>query len=103
MLVIIPLTRCFPSLACQISHTVPLEIYRADDAPYYYLGNKVLVSICALTVVVFIVQRLWLGYLNTTKERKWSALSLDEKDAYQANKEEREKDGNRRLDFRFKY
>ena len=60
-------------------------------------------SICALTVVVFIVQRQWLRQLNKTKERKWSALSLEEKEAYQANREEREKDGNRRVDFRFKY
>ncbi|KIN00026.1 hypothetical protein OIDMADRAFT_166152 [Oidiodendron maius Zn] len=79
------------------------QIYRQDDAPYYYRGNKVLVSICALTVLVFIVQRQWLRQLNKTKERKWSALSLEEKEAYQANKEEREKDGNRRVDFRFKY
>ena len=92
-----------PSLACHISYNVPTEIYRQDDAPYYYRGNKVLVSICALTVVVFIVQRQWLRQLNKTKERKWSALSLEEKEAYQANKEEREKDGNRRVDFRFKY
>ena len=53
--------------------------------------------------MVFIVQRQWLRQLNKTKERKWSALSLEEKEAYQANKEEREKDGNRRVDFRFKY
>jgi hypothetical protein len=82
---------------------MPAEIYRQDDAPYYYRGNKILVSICALAVAVFIVQRQWLSHLNRMKERKWSALSLEEKEAYQADKEQRENDGNKRLDFRFKY
>lgn len=41
--------------------------------------------------------------LNRRKERAWQAMTLEERAAYQAHKEEREAEGNRRLDFRFKY
>lgn len=81
----------------------PLEIYRAEDAPYYFRGNKVLISICALSLVTFIVQREVLRMFNRRKERVWKSITVEERAAYQADKELREREGNRRLDFRFKY
>jgi hypothetical protein len=53
--------------------------------------------------VVFVVQREWLRHLNRQKERLWDALSPEERIDYQADLAEREKEGNKRLDFRFKY
>jgi len=87
----------------QIGSLISSQIYRAYDAPYYKQGNKVLVSICALSAVTFLVQRQALVYLNKQKERKWSAMSAEEKADYQNDKEAREKEGNKRLDFRFVY
>jgi hypothetical protein len=52
---------------------------------------------------VFVVQREWLRHLNRQKERQWEALSPEERIDYQADLAEREKEGNKRLDFRFKY
>lgn len=80
-----------------------LEIYRADDSPYYYRGNKVLISICALTLVTFVVQREYLRYLNRRKKTVWDSMTVEERLSYQDDREKREKDGNKRLDFRFKY
>jgi hypothetical protein len=79
------------------------EIYRKYDAPYYYTGNKVLISICALALVTFLVQREALRYMNRQKEKKWRAMSPEERLVYQADQTAREKEGNKRLDFRFKY
>ena len=79
------------------------QIYRSWDKSYYKTGNKVLVSICALSLVTFIVQRQYLAHLNKKKEEVWSAMSSEEKAAYQADQEAREKEGNKRLDFRFQY
>jgi hypothetical protein len=42
-----------------------------------------------------------LTFQNADKERKWAAMSQEEKQAYQADVAAREIDGNRRLDFRF--
>jgi hypothetical protein len=61
------------------------------------------VSILALSLVVFIVQRQWLALLNKRKARQWDAMSPEEKVVYQNDQEAREKDGNKRLDFRYAY
>ena len=79
------------------------QIYRSWDAPYYKTGNTVCIAILALSLVTFVVQRQYLVHLNKQKERVWNALSPEEKIIYQTDVEEREKDGNKRLDFRFAY
>ncbi|PYH91607.1 MFS general substrate transporter [Aspergillus ellipticus CBS 707.79] len=80
-----------------------IEIYRTSDSPYYYTGNKVLVALCVLTLFIFVAQREYLRYLNRQKERKWGAMSTGERVAYQSDQAVREQEGNKRLDFRFKY
>lgn len=87
----------------QIGSVISSQIYRADDSPYYYRGNKVLISICVLSLVAFVAQREYLRLLNRRKERVWGAMSVEEQDAYQADQTAREKEGNKRLDFRFQY
>jgi len=97
------LTAACYNVIVQIGSLIGSQIYRAYDAPYYYTGNKVLISICALSIMTFIFQREWLRHLNRKKERLWSGMSHAEREAYQNDAEERERDGNKRLDFRFKY
>jgi hypothetical protein len=87
----------------QIGSVIASQIYRAYDAPYYHRGNSVLIAICALSMVTFVVQRQYLIFLNKRKGKVWAVMSVEEKNAYQNDKEERERDGNKRLDFRFKY
>ncbi|KAI4594317.1 hypothetical protein KJ359_008340 [Pestalotiopsis sp. 9143b] len=87
----------------QIGSVVGNQIYRSWDAPYYKTGNKVCISICALSLVTFMAQRQYLKHLNKQKERAWEQMSLEERAAYQNDQEAREKDGNKRLDFRFQY
>ena len=87
----------------QIGSLVGSQIYRKADVPYYKVGNKVCISICALTIIVFVTQRQWLIYLNKKKERVWESMSAEERIAYQADQVAREEDGNKRLDFRFQY
>ncbi|KAL1850945.1 hypothetical protein Plec18170_006782 [Paecilomyces lecythidis] len=91
------------NVAVQIGSVISSQIYRASDQPYYYTGNKVLIAICTLSIVVFVIQRGYLRYLNRQKERRWSVMSSEEKLAYQFDKVAREAEGNKRLDFRFKY
>lgn len=87
----------------QVGSLIGSQIYRADDAPYYHRGNYVLLAICVLTLVVVIVQREFLRHLNRKKDVAWSAMTLEQQTAYQNDIPAREKDGNRRLDFRFSY
>ncbi|PYI00476.1 MFS general substrate transporter [Aspergillus sclerotiicarbonarius CBS 121057] len=87
----------------QVGSIISSQIYRTNDSPYYYTGNKVLIALCVLSLVVFVVQREFLRHLNRQKERKWQAMSSEERVLYQSDQEAREKEGNKRLDFRFKY
>lgn len=79
------------------------QIYRAYDAPYYKQGNAVLLAICGLSLLTFVAQRQYLVYLNKKKEAQWSAMTAQEQTTYQEDKDARELDGNKRLDFRFLY
>jgi hypothetical protein len=87
----------------QIGSLIGSQIYRSYDAPYYKQGNKVLISICALSLVTFLIQRIYLGILNKGKQNIWDAMTVEEKAAYQNDQEARGSDGTKRLDFRFKY
>jgi hypothetical protein len=62
-----------------------------------------LISILCLSVVVFIAQRQWLVYLNKKKTETWENMTPEQQVEYQTDKEQRELDGNKRLDFRFAY
>ena len=97
------LTAATYNVIVQIGSLIGSQIYRADDAPYYYRGNKVLISICALSLVVMLGQRWWLILLNKRKERVWERMDERERVRYQEDIAQRERDGNKRLDFRFKY
>ncbi|KAJ5209334.1 hypothetical protein N7449_003713 [Penicillium cf. viridicatum] len=97
------LTAATYNVIVQIGSVISSQIYRSSDSPYYHTGNKVLIAICALALVVFILQRELLRYLNRQKDKKWKAMSPEEQELYQADQVAREKDGNQRLDFRFSY
>ncbi|KAF2012952.1 MFS general substrate transporter [Aaosphaeria arxii CBS 175.79] len=85
----------------QIGSLVGSQIYRKYDSPYYKQGNSVLVAICALALVIMLVQRQVLVRLNKKKEEKWSQMTSEEKALYQSDLVAREAEGNKRLDFRF--
>ena len=87
----------------QVGSLISSQLYRADDAPYYHRGNKVLISLCVASIATFIIQNLWLRTLNRRKEKVWSAMSEADKAHYQAEKSAREAEGNKRLDFKFVY
>lgn len=77
------------------------QIYRKWDAPYYKVGNTVCISILSLAVIAIFVQRQWLIKLNKKKRQQWDELTSEQQMAYQMDTEAREKEGNKRIDFRF--
>lgn len=87
----------------QIGSLIGSQIYRSWDSPYYKHGNAVLLAICVLSLASILVQRQVLIHLNRKKERQWQTMNAAEKAAYQNDTEAREKEGNKRLDFRFVY
>lgn len=87
----------------QVGSLIGSQIYRDYQKPYYKIGNTTLVSISALALITFVVQRFVLVGLNKKKEKEWEKMSREEQLAYQNDVTARELDGNKRLDFRFVY
>ena len=85
----------------QVGFIIASQIYRKNDAPYYYQGNCVLIVLCGVSLVAIVAQKQWLRYLNERKAEVWDSMSVEEKIKYQKDFDAREKDGNKRLDFAF--
>lgn len=97
------LTAATYNVIVQVGSLIGSQIYRADDAPFYHRGNKVLIAFCVAALVVLIGQNQWLRLLNRRKQRVWDTMTEEEKARYQADTHAREQDGNKRLDFKFVY
>lgn len=97
------LTAATYNVLVQIGSLIGSQIYRADDAPYYHRGNKVLISFCVAALAVLVGQNMWLRLLNKRKERIWQSMTEEERARYQADTKAREKEGNKRLDYKFVY
>jgi hypothetical protein len=85
-------------MCCQISSIISSNIYRADDAPYYKRGNKVLIAIAVLNIVLYILAKVYYVWRNHSREKIWSAMTVEEQAHYLATTKDI---GNKRLDFRF--
>ncbi|KAF8508618.1 allantoate permease [Hysterangium stoloniferum] len=85
----------------QASAIVYANIYRADDAPRYVRGNRNLIIICAVNIfVLYPGTRFYYKWRNAQREKKWSAMSEEEKSDYLSTTKD---EGNQRLNFRFAY
>ncbi|KAK0556220.1 hypothetical protein OC846_001314 [Tilletia horrida] len=87
------------NMAVQAGSIIASQVYRADDKPLYHRGNSVLVAICAFNIVFYIATRFFYRAMNRSRDRKWNAMSSEEKARYLAENPP----SNRRLDFRFEY
>ena len=83
----------------QASAVVSAYIYRADDAPRYRRGNRVLIAIsCINLLVLYPGTKLYYIWRNKQRDKIWDAMTSEEKAHYLATTKDV---GNRRLDFRF--
>ncbi|KAF8651059.1 hypothetical protein AX16_004922 [Volvariella volvacea WC 439] len=73
-------------------------IYRADDAPDFKRGNMVNIILTAITLVLWLLQKLYYQYLNSRNARRYAALTDEEKEEEDSKREEK---GNKSLLFRF--
>ena len=85
-------------MAVQTSNIISSQIYRADDKPYYYKGNKVLLGLVAWNILLFVGAKVYYEWRNQTRDRRWNAMSREQRLHYLSTTKEK---GNKRLDFRF--
>ena len=48
----------------RISADDPVQIYRANDKPYYRTGNKVLIALAVYSAALFLVAKLYYVWRN---------------------------------------
>ncbi|ORY90782.1 major facilitator superfamily domain-containing protein [Leucosporidium creatinivorum] len=86
------------NIAVQLASIISSNIYRADDKPLYKRGNRVLLAIIILNLVIFAFTKVYFILRNRNKQAKWEALTAEERATYLATTKD---EGNRRLDFQF--
>ncbi|RDB29373.1 hypothetical protein Hypma_016020 [Hypsizygus marmoreus] len=84
----------------QAGAIVYANIYRKDDKPLYKRGNRILIAITSMNIVLYILTFFFYRTLNHRREKIWNSWSGKEQKEYvETTKDE----GNKRLDFRFAY
>ncbi|KAF8461311.1 allantoate permease [Gautieria morchelliformis] len=85
----------------QASDVISANIYRADDAPRYQRGNRALIIICCVNLLVLYPgTRTYYKWRNSQRDARWNAMSPQEKAQYLSTTTDQ---ANRRMDFRFAY
>ncbi|KAF4551895.1 MFS-type transporter-like protein 60 [Elsinoe fawcettii] len=86
------------NMAVQLSRVIYSNIYRQDDRPEYRRGNRQLLAICAMNMVIYTIVKVWYMWRNKTRQKKWDGMSTEQRIEYLTKTSDR---GNKRLDFRF--
>ncbi|KAH0847240.1 hypothetical protein AYO21_10856 [Fonsecaea monophora] len=86
------------NMGCQTSGIIASNIYREDDRPRYRRGNRVLVSLCAVNIGIYVFAKVYYVVRNKRRDRIWNAMTEEQRAEYLATTTDK---GNKRLDFRF--
>ncbi|KAF7593207.1 hypothetical protein BBP40_011837 [Aspergillus hancockii] len=86
------------NMCVQSSGIIASNIYRADDAPRYKRGNRVLVALVIMNIFIYLLTKAYYVWRNASRDKKWGAMTQEEKMNYLATTTD---EGNKRLDFRF--
>ncbi|KAH8780086.1 major facilitator superfamily domain-containing protein [Diaporthe sp. PMI_573] len=84
----------------QAGGIISSNVYRADDKPLYTRGNKQLLAVCGMNIVLYFLTKAYYVFRNKQRDKKWNAMTEDERLDYLENTTD---EGNKRLDFRFQH
>ncbi|KAK5028753.1 hypothetical protein LTS07_006132 [Exophiala sideris] len=66
------------NMAVQASNVFASQVYRTDDKPYYYKGNKALLGVVAWNIIAFIVAKAYYVHKNNKRDRVWNSMTREE-------------------------
>lgn len=76
------------------------NIYREDDKPLYKRGNRDLIAINCMNLVIYIGVHFFYKVLNNRRDKIWNSWTLEQRQQYLETTKDT---GNKRMDFRFAY
>jgi hypothetical protein len=85
-------------MTVQLGNIVSSNIYRDDDKPYYRRGNRVLIGIACMNLVLYALAKWYYVWKNKRRERVWRSWTEEERLTYLKTTTDK---GNKRIDFRF--
>lgn len=74
--------------------------HETDDAPLYRRGNKQLLGILCMNIVLYGLVKAYYVFRNKQRDFKWDAMTPEEQLNYITTTKD---EGNKRLDFRFQH
>ncbi|KAF5519068.1 putative transporter [Colletotrichum aenigma] len=86
------------NMSVQLQSIISANIYRRDDRPEYRRGNRALVGVASLNVVIYAAAKFYYVWRNRQRDRIWDAMSPEERQRYLDTTTDK---GSKRLDFRF--
>ncbi|KAF2688130.1 MFS general substrate transporter [Lentithecium fluviatile CBS 122367] len=86
------------NMMVQCGGIIGANIYRDDDKPLYKRGNRNIIVINLLAIVLFLFAKAYYVTKNKIRDRKWNAMTPEERIIYMKTTTDT---ASRRLDFRF--
>ncbi|KZT05894.1 MFS general substrate transporter [Laetiporus sulphureus 93-53] len=84
----------------QADGIVSAYIYRSSDSPLYRRGNKDLIAIAVMNIVLYVLTHYFYRTINHRREKKWNSMTAEEQEKYLETTTDK---GNEMLNFRFVY
>ncbi|KAI0095245.1 MFS general substrate transporter [Irpex rosettiformis] len=84
----------------QAGGIVSSNIYRNDDKPLYKRGNRILIGITVLNIVLYGLTWIFYRSINRHRSRTWNSMTPEEQQTYLDTTKDK---GNQKLNFRFSY
>ncbi|GJC90372.1 putative transporter YIL166C [Colletotrichum liriopes] len=86
------------NMSVQLQSIISANVYRRDDRPEYRRGNRVLVGIASLNIIIYSCAKFYYVWRNKQRDQLWDAMSPEERQRYLNTTTDK---GSKRLDFRF--
>ncbi|KAK0611022.1 major facilitator superfamily domain-containing protein [Immersiella caudata] len=86
------------NITVQLQGIVNSNIYRRDDRPEYRRGNRQLVAIASMNIVIYLLAKSYYVWRNKRRDKAWGAMTVEQKQDYLETTTDK---GSKRLDFRF--
>ncbi|OCH95684.1 MFS general substrate transporter [Obba rivulosa] len=84
----------------QAGSIISSYVYRADDAPLYKRGNRVLIGITVMNIALYIFTYFFYRGLNKRRDRIWKSWTPEEQQKYLDTTKDQ---GSEKINFRFAY